>query len=49
MEPCGNRVISLALSISIFIFQIIVNVMGMNDFNGCCHQEEYLQVIDRHS
>ena len=27
----------------------MVNVMGMNEFNGCCHQGEYLQDIDRHS
>jgi hypothetical protein len=26
----------------------MVSVIGTNDFNECCHQEEYLQDIDRH-
>ena len=41
---------NLICTILVYVyFQIMVNVMGMNDFNGCCHQEEYLQDIDCHS
>jgi hypothetical protein len=47
---CENLVISLALSMSMFIyFQIMVNAMRMIDFTECCHQGEYLQDIDSHS
>ena len=44
------EILYLTWTIHVYVyFQIMVKVMGMNYFNRCCHQGEYLQDIDCHS